>query len=259
MAKQYVLGRGKLYFDRFKEGTLTGEGERYIGNTPELSLSVESETLDHFSSEEGVREKDDSVTLELNRSGSFTTDWISPKNLSLFLLGDTQEVSETSQSAVTEQMTVYQGMYYQIGQDDANPTGVRGITVNSVTVDPSGTATSAVEGDDYTVEPELGRIHIVEGSGNISDGTVIEVDYDVSSSTRTQIVTAANANLDGAMRFIAYNPKGPNRDWYMPQVRLSPTGDFQLKGDEWQQIGFNMEVLKKSSSIQALYIDGRPV
>lgn len=256
--KQYTLGRGKLFFEQFVSGTLAGEGERYIGNTPEFNLTIESESLDHFNSDEGVREKDDSVLLELNRSANFTTDQISVPNLSLFLLGSHQQISETSQTSLTEQFTVKQGLYYQIGQDSSNPSGVRGVTVTDVQIDPAGTPVQATVDTDYTVDTETGRIYIVEGGG-IADGDVIEVTYDVAASTRDQIITAADAEIDGALRFIAYNPKGPKRDWYMPQVRLSPSGDFALKGDEWQQIGFDVEILKLNSTTQGVYVDGRPV
>ena len=43
----------------------------------------------------------------------------------------------------------------------------------------------------------------------------------------------------------------------MPLVELSPNGDFDLKGDTWRQIPFNLKVLKRGS-LAALYIDGVP-
>ena len=68
MAKNqnYTLGRGKVYFSRFIAAIQTPEGFEYIGNTPELSFTIESENLDHFSSDAGVREKDASqVSLKM--------------------------------------------------------------------------------------------------------------------------------------------------------------------------------------------------
>jgi len=44
----------------------------------------------------------------------------------------------------------------------------------------------------------------------------------------------------------------------MPYVKLMPNGDFALKGDEWQQLSFNIEVLKKGT-LEAVYMDGRAV
>ena len=71
-------------------------------------------------------------------------------------------------------------------------------------------------------------------------------------ATLRQLISISNDIGD-----IAYNPQGKNYDWFMPYVKLSPNGDFALKGDEWQQIPFSVEILKKSG-YEALYIDGRP-
>ena len=54
------------------------------------------------------------------------------------------------------------------------------------------------------------------------------------------------------------NPKGANRDYYFPYVKLTPDGDYALKGEEWMQIGFSFEILKKADNIEGAYVDGRP-
>ncbi len=74
--KNYVLGRGKVYVDRYPQNAImsaatVGEGERYIGNTPEFNTNSTSEDLDHYDSDAGVRTKDDSVQLSFDRAGSF--------------------------------------------------------------------------------------------------------------------------------------------------------------------------------------------
>ena len=43
--QKYTLGRGEVYFNKFKPGTNIGEGERYLGNTPEYSLTNDVDTL----------------------------------------------------------------------------------------------------------------------------------------------------------------------------------------------------------------------
>lgn len=46
--KNYTYGRYRVYFDQFALGTkVSAGGQRYFGNTPELSTTSESETLDH--------------------------------------------------------------------------------------------------------------------------------------------------------------------------------------------------------------------
>jgi len=96
MSQNYTLGRGKVYFGRFPTGTTEPDVFRYIGNTPELSLTIENEVLDHFSSDEGIREKDDSVPLEVNRTGSMTCDNIEADNVALFFFGEKSTITTSA-------------------------------------------------------------------------------------------------------------------------------------------------------------------
>lgn len=256
--KQYTLGRGRLYFDAFLPNTKTKTGERYFGNTPSFSVTIESENLDHFDSDAGIRVKDDSVLLELNRTGTFTTDNIDVENVALFLLGDASVLTQAAAPGQTDSFTsVKQDRYYQLGESVSNPSGARQVSNVTVTIDPGGAASVGVEGTDYSVDLELGRVYIIEGGG-IADDTAIDVSYDIDAADRQQIITAANATIAGALRFIATNPKGELIDYYFPYARLSPNGEYALKGDEWQQMSFNVEVQKLDDNTESIYADGRP-
>jgi hypothetical protein len=257
MAKErnnYTLGRGEIYFGRFLASTQTPEGERYLGNTPEYSLTIESEDLDHFDSDRGIREKDDSIVLEVTRSGSLITDNIVPANVALFFFGDASTVTTTAAASLEETFAaVIQGLFYQLGQTTANPVGVRG--VETVVVAPAGGGTAFILDTDYEIDVDLGRIQILNG-GAIASGTGILVTYGLLASTNDRVISGSQA-VEGSLRFIAFNPKGSNFDYFMPWVKLSPNGDYALKGEEWQQIPFTLEVLKKTG-LEAIYMDGRP-
>ena len=260
MANNYTLGRGKLYFARFAPGTRTPLGERYIGNTPEFSLTIENEELEHFSSDGGIREKDDSIALEVTRSGSFSTDNIDPDNVALFFFGAKSTVVEAGGTISNEvHASVEQGLYYQLGQSETRPSGARGIapdtTATPITVTADDTAgTVFVEGDDYTVDVATGRLYIVPG-GAITDGTSLLVDYTIRASSRARVISGATP-VEGAVRFVADNPKGANLDYYFPYVQIAPNGDYALKAEEWQTIPFSLEVLKLADR-EAIYLDGR--
>jgi len=254
MANNYVLGRGKLYFDRFLDGAETLTGERYIGNTPEFSLSVETEEQEHFSSEEGLRVKDESVTMQIDYTGTFITDNIDLDNVAAFFFGSASPVTEAAVSAATETITAKQGRYYQLGKSAANPVGLRQTTISTVE-DAGGGGTTYVAGTDYEVDDALGRLFIIEG-GNIADDTDLDVTYDAAGHTHDLVISGSNI-LQGALRFIAFNGVGKQTDFYMPKVSLRPNGEFALKGDDWQQFGFNLEILKKGT-LQNIYADGRP-
>lgn len=375
--KNYTLGRGKVYFSRFKTGTQTPSGFFYIGNTPEFNLTIESQTLDHYSSDEGIREKDDSVPLEVTRTGSLTTDNIDPRNVALFFFGEDATVTQIAATSLSETFTdVKAGHSYRLGISASNPTGYFGIsktgfnvslngeslvaaaedltftgtgtegdtvTIGDITytlkdvptnaydvdigADETGTAAnlvaainggagegttygtgteahpdvsaantagvltatalvtgtagnsiavsevgsaaswgaaalsggtgeSYVEGTDYTMNYDSGLLSFVEG-GAIAEGSDIDIDFAVAGSTRSRVISGSEP-VEGAMQYIAFNPKGKNYDYFLPYVKITPNGDYALKGDEWQQIPFSIEALKPDNG-EAIYMDGRPV
>lgn len=250
--KNYVLGRGELFFAPYAPGTQNPGGERYFGNTPEFNLTAETEQLDHYSADRGIKERDDQITLQVNYSGSLITDNISAKNVALFFFGEASVVSQGSETATEETFTnVEKGAFYQLGMDASSPTGVR--RVSSVVVT-NGAATTYVAGTDYIADLTLGRIEVLE-TGSI--GSTMEVTYNVAATTWERVISG-NSPIEGAMRFIGYNAAGEQADFYMPRVKLMPNGDYALKGDDWQQIPLMVEVLKRTG-YEAVYRDGRPL
>lgn len=249
----YTLGRGKVYFARFTSSQTPGSF-RYIGNTPEFNLTIESETLDHFSSDEGIREKDDSVPLEVTRTGSLVCDDINAENVALFFFGSTQSLSQAALPSQSENFSgVNEEDVLQIGLTSTNRVGTRGLSNISVESNPSGT--TYTEGTDYTVDTDRGMIAIMNG-GAITGGADITVNFDIDAATSTRVLSGSEP-VEGAMRFIEDNPKGDDRDIFLPYVKITPNGDLALKGDEWRQIPFSIEALKPSSG-EAIYVDGQP-
>lgn len=249
----YTLGRGKVYlgrettYDQFSQ-----VGERYCGNSPALSINMEAATLDHFSSDGGINELDGSVTTQINRSGTLQFDDISADNLVLFFLGNKVAVQQTAVAVAGETITnVLPGLFYQLGATAANPQGVRGVT--AVTVK-TGTTTHEA-GTDYEVDPDTGRIFI-EAGGAIAAGATITVGYTPIASVRDRVISGSTP-IRGRLRYVEDNPAGLNRTFLLPLVEITPNGDFDLKGDGWRNMPFNLKVLKRSG-MEAVYIDGIP-
>lgn len=258
MAKQnYTLGRGKVYVSRFNEQGVADGAYRYIGNTPEFSLNIESETLDHYSSDEGIREKDDSVPLEVNRTGSLTTDNIDPANVALFFFGSSEIITQASVASDTETLSsIEAGHSYKLGVSASNPAGYFGIDETGFAVAVAVGGTALVAGTDYEMDFANGMIHFLDGSALATDGADIEVTYAVAASTRSRVISGSEP-VECAMRFLTKNPKGDDCQFFMPYVKLTPNGDYALKGDEWQQIPLSMEILKPTGA-EAIYRDGKP-
>jgi hypothetical protein len=187
-----------------------------------------------------------------------TTDSISPRNVALFFFGTDSSVTVVAATEVEETFTdikVGNGYMYQIGQTPQNPVGVRGINV--ATFEAVKTATPLVSGTDFELNPDTGTLHFLSGGpAALADGDDIEITYDVRASTRSRVISGTTP-VEGAMRYVAHNPKGADFDYLMPYVKITPNGDYALKGDEWQQIPFTIEALKPRLG-EAIYMDGRP-
>jgi hypothetical protein len=102
----YVVGRGRLFFAPFKPGTRTPRGQDYFGNTPALSTTQSEDSLDHYSSEGGVRQMDASTALQNDSSGSFQCDNISLPNLALWFRGIVTQNIESGSAQATGTLTI---------------------------------------------------------------------------------------------------------------------------------------------------------
>jgi hypothetical protein len=248
--KNYTLGRGKLYFDKFAAvNTETPTGERYLGNTPAITMTTAYQNLDHYSSDEGVRVRDDSAQLQVDRAGTFQCDNINMANLALmFGIADPLEDDTVVATAESEDFTVQQGLWYQLGTS-MYPDGVG--KVSNVLVKDG--LTTVPETDNYQVDLDKGRVFIEDDAPDIDNDDVLTVTYDVAAQDRVLVVDD-NTQVEGSLRFIADNPKGTNRDYYWPHVRLAPSGEFALKGETWQTMTFAFEILIPKDGRKMVYI-----
>lgn len=253
---QYLIPRGRVYFDPFDASErLTGEID--LGNCPGVTLSIETEKSEHFSSQGGLREKDGSWVVQVQRTGALQCDNFSPSNAALWLSG-THEVKTQAATPVTgEERTVLPGRQYQLGATAANPLGVR--NVSDITVTPKAGGDAYVAGTDYNVDTETGRVQIVEG-GAITQATAVLFAYTPVAGKFESVKSGAKSELTGALRVVSDNAAGGNRDWFLPKVTLSASGDLALiaEGTDVIVMEFELEALKPANA-EAIYCDGRPV
>lgn len=255
MANNYVLGAGKIYFDLL-DANDEPTGERYVGNTPGFSITAASETLDHYSDDFAVRELDAQALLQIDRDATITIDNIDADNMAAFIVGTKSTRSQSSQSVTAEVLGhstagILLEHTYQLGVTASDPTGARNVT--AVAVKGTGGTPTYVENTDYTVDLAAGRVTFLTG-GTITAGSNPEVDYTTAAETRDHIEAAPTVTY-AAIRYIADNREGENRDLYAPKVLLAPDGEHQLKGSEWATMGFAAK-LQKRGTLPSLFIDG---
>lgn len=262
--KQYVIGKGRLFFNKLMAGASIGIGERYLGNSPELTSSISQDTLDHIDADDGLNVKDESITITNDLTGSFKLDSIENDNVAMWYGGDIEKSTIVAATAVVEpDFTAQRGLHYQLGTTEDTPSGTRkidNVTASVITqpvVPGDPVVVTAIADLEANMEVDLdrARIYIEPDAPAIPNGTLIRVKYDQEGVTRT-VTIGKGQEVRGALRFIAKNPVGENKDYFWPLVKITSNGDYSLKGDSWQEMSFNYEVLKKDASTERVYIDG---
>lgn len=256
-SKNIVLGAGYIYFDP-TDASGNPIGERYVAETPGFSLTLNTERMEAWSSDGPIAEKLEDITTRVTRDFTVSVRDISAENLALFLIADVGTESTAGATVTDEAINggqgVKQGYWYQIGASTTHPAGKRNIA--SLVVKSDDGVTTYVKDTDYIEDLALGRIQIIEGGG-IADSDVIEVSYTDATGSWEQITSNDTGAKEGALRYIADNTTGTNRDIYIPKCRMNPNGEFAMKSrDTLQELSFTVSVLKKAGLAQA-YINGR--
>jgi hypothetical protein len=252
--KNLVRGTGKLYFNPFAVGTTNPTGEIYLAQSRELSYSLAAETLDHYDADAGMNVLDEQVQTKVDMTGKTSIEHISMENLAIFLqAAGVTTLTNTAGTGLTETFTVKRGRFYQLGATNANPVGARNVTVTAVAI--SGTPVANTNNVNYIANGPLGRLQIVADAPGIADDAVITVTYNVAAGTQTMVISK-DQQIRGALRFVSDNPVGDQKDYFFPYVNMQPDGDYALKGEDWQTMGFNFTALKLGS-LERVYVTAR--
>ncbi|MDO5646293.1 hypothetical protein, partial [Paracoccus sp. (in: a-proteobacteria)] len=243
-----VLGRGELFFERFADGQFTGDGERYIGNTPLFQITRAVQRLKQSTSHHGrVHEKLGMVISEEIKLG-ITTDNISWDNIADWLGSPvTQHVTGKNSAPFTEHLKVRQGRHYQLGKaifplGASRIQNVRGVCGDQPLRD----------NIDWHVDIEKGRIFIPVGSERIPNGATISITF-VKKKDSILVADSRPNEVVGSLRYVSRNVIGANTDYFFPMVRLSPEGAYNQKADEWQQMRFIATAMKRRPTESLLY------
>jgi hypothetical protein len=238
-----VLGSGRILFDRFADGSTDASGVyRYFGNSTAFALNQSQETLDHFDADNGIKQKDLSVQLSADTGGTITLDDISAENLAMWFLGDVEQKTVVMAAGQTHNVTdVVLGSMIVLGATGigATPAGVGNVTAVQIT---SGGDTISAVGN-WDVDLSAGIVTISPDAVDITEGDDLVITYTQSATTSAYIISK-NKSIYGRLFFHSKNAQGKKRDGMFPYVKLSPDGDYNLKGDDWQTMTFSVEVLK---------------
>lgn len=252
---ELLIPRGVVFFDQFDDSG-NPQGEDDMGNCPGVTLAIGTEKADHYSSRRGIREKDQSVVVQIDRTGVIICDHISKENAARWYSAEVEEVTQNNTAITDEVLAVIPGKFYQLGRTSSNPAGYRNLS--NLVVEPQGGGTPYTEGDDYEVDLVSGRLQILT-DGDITAGN-IQFSCDKATKAWNRVKTGSVSELEGALRIVSEHAVGTNRDHYMPHVKLKPRGELPVITEDTQyvRIEFDLEVLTPTNG-SAIYLDDQPV
>jgi hypothetical protein len=114
--ENYTLGRGMLYWDPWDATNLRYEGERALGNAPEISINMNATFLDHYSSMSGFKSKDKTVVNELAPQITFALDELVSDNWQMLVFGNKSTVTQSADDSNTLAIaSPLKDRYYDLG------------------------------------------------------------------------------------------------------------------------------------------------
>lgn len=245
---ELVLGRGEVFFSPVQSDPLQGQHERYIGNTTTFQINRKVSRISKKTSYFGKVHESGGIITGEDVEVKFITDHISLENIGMWF-GDEvgrEPLTGDDLALYSETFRAKKGAYYQLG-NTLDPFGARFIEGLVITRYGNVMTRNA----DYRADMPAGRIYIMP-EGRILDNQTIIVNFNKRPST--SLVRETNGQEQrGSLRYVAKNVYGRRVDYYFPQVRITPSGGMDLKGDEFQQMAFEVVVERKSPIFSLLY------
>lgn len=228
----YFSGQGRVYL-----ATRDANGNplslRWVGNVPDLKVSLNVETIEHKESYSGQRLTD--LQLIKSKDGEFscTLEDISVENLELSLYGTTS--STNSGSVSNEQLAA--GVAAGDTRLLANP------FVSSVSITDSSGTPKTLPSAQYTVHENQGAITFNDITAGGPYTQPFKVSYTRGASKRVAMFRSAQPEV--WLRFDGLNTADDNKpvilDLY--RVAINPTKDLSLISDELQRFELSGRVL----------------
>ena len=255
--RDYLLGRGELYFADSLDADGRPKSFRTLGHAEAFTLTVEAETLEHFSKLQGLSVKDREVVLQQSINFATQLSEIDVDNLALFLSGGATDITQTGASVVAgagdDNLIVdVDGLdkWYDLFDIQAPSTypplpvdaASRVYRISAVTVKDTTATTTYVEGTDYSLDLELGRVFIIS-TGAIAASDPLTVSFTFASLTISEVKALTQTRIEGVLKFISRNANqtgaGSQVEYTFHRITMSADGDFALIGDEFATLNLS--------------------
>jgi hypothetical protein len=235
MATYSYLGKGKIYLR-----STSGGGAMPIGNCSQLEMGVEtnSVTQPDYTSVGGGNANE--IARVASVSLNMTMLDFRPDNLVIALRGTNSEITGTT--VTDERHTAYAGGLVSL---DSQPDHDVAVTV---TVDPDGSSSVAVEGTDYSV---TNAGILILDTGSIIDGDVIGVDYTKDGADVIQALTNSGDEYELIFDGLNEAETGKSVTVKVYRVKFSPAAALGFIGEDFGELALEGSVLNDASKVGA--------
>lgn len=242
-ADRVLLGRGKVYFDRFNTAG-AALGLRYLGTVSKLELSISDEKAKIYDYAKPTAPLLNEVVTRREVSVAMTLHEYTKENLALALMGEESNYQQLTGSVVDESLSasILKGRVYQLANRNVNAVVVK-----------RGAATLVLGTDYDIVDAYLGLIHIREGSVTVIDGDAnITASYTkgtIASPGLERVLGAKSSQIIGKLVFVGDPGAGPALDAEIWRLSISSEGVLGfITGDDFAAIELKGEVLSDETN-----------
>lgn len=211
----YVIPKAQLLFKPQGEETF-----ELLGDTDEVTLTINVEETERFTNEAGIRLLALTVVTQVDAELGLTLVQLTDRNRALSLLGLLENAEQTAFTAKTKNITGVQtnNKVYQLDGDFD-------VTVTSIT-DGTGLV-DYIEGEHYRVDRAGGWVNFIGQPAGADADAIIEYDgAEVLTSDERALVGVANRTENrGTVVIRGTNEVGPRVQLTLHDVQLRPDGE----------------------------------
>lgn len=243
-----VIGRGKIYFDRYVNGVPSGL-LRFMGVGPKFDVTPSSTEKDRYDMTKAAApllvttttQQDHKVVIDLEE---FTKD-----NVALALFGTASTVTQGTTPVTSE--AVFSGPAGKLLPDTILRLKNRNVPFTGtgalvLTATAGGSPTPLVLGTDYEEEDsEMGLIHILPGYSAVTLGTttLITAAYTPAASTFSRVAAGVDTGIFGTLVFKGDPANGPAMEIEVWKVRIKPSAALALIADDYASMSLEGRVI----------------
>jgi len=228
----YFSGQGRVYIGA-RDSNGNPQGLSFVGNVPELKVSLSVETLEHQESTSGQRLTD--LQLIKTKKGEFscTLEELIAVNLSLALYGSTVEQTSGSVTAESIPNPTTVGSLYLLAKQN----------VSSVVVKDSSATPKTLPSTQYSLNAKHGSLSITNKSTGGPYVEPFKIDYAYGTAQSTALFTQPLP--ERWVRFEGLNTADSNREVVIDlyRVAINPAKELSIITDELLKFELSGQVL----------------